>query len=480
MPLKSSTKTIEKNVRFVLHLNNFFHFCKTNLIQKKMKKVLATLSLAALSTGAFAVNGTIFGNHVCHSQGPNRLGGPVSPTRSVFTRVNGEPQRSDIPVAEPMFNAYSLGSQGFVVLMFDVPVAPNPAGADFRLWETTYEPMALNANSEQAEVYISQDGSNFVSLGMKFRDSDWELPAGWDYVSYVKVVDRTNPDPSASNTDGDDFFDVDGVEGFVVYNPRALPPCGIMQGTCKDGSPIHPLRSNPAKMNVAEMNDGTGQLNFFSLGFHGYACFNMGRQVFDEPGAEVAVYETTWMNQPCPNYPETVRVYASADGGAWTDLGPLCKDGLVDFNGAIANAQYLKLVDITDESLFDPKADGYDIDGIVVRPPTQGSPCGSNRRAVSFDQKFNDDSNIPESMPTLTVLGNPVGSSLKVSFTVGEENLNFIVRNHMGQEVSRMNYKGNLFSVDEVSIPMDNVAAGVYFITLEAGSYKEVAKFVKN
>jgi hypothetical protein len=367
-------------------------------------------------------------------------------------------------------------------MKFDVAIAPNAAGADFKLWETTWTPGPVNPNSEQAEVYVSQDGANYTSLGTQFRDSDWEIPAGWDFVTDIMVADRTNPDPAALNNDGDDFFDVDGVEAYVEYVQRAPAPCGIIQKFCKDGSLIHPLRSIPAKMNVAENNDNTGQLNFFSLGFGGEACFNMGHQVFDEPGNEINVYETTWKNLPCPNYPETVRVLVSTDNAAWVDLGPLCKDGGIDFNGAIVSAQYLKLVDMTNPALFDAKADGYDIDGIVVRPTTPALPCGGNRIAVkSFEPNFTDESMIPESMPTLSVVGNPVSSNLKLQFTVAEEGgLDLIIRNHMGQEVSRTTYNGQLFSVDEVTIPMDQMASGVYFVTLVGKSYKEVVKFVKN
>lgn len=437
-----------------------------------------------MSTGAFAVDGTIFGNYVCHHQGPNRFGGPVDPSRSVTSKVNGEPQRSDAPSSDADFNAFSLGAAGFVKMKFDVAIAPNAGGADFKLWETTWIPVALNANSEQAEVFVSQDGANYTSLGTQFRDSDWEIPAGWDFVTDIMVLDRTNPDPAALSNDGNDFFDVDGVEAYVEYVQRAPAPCGVIQKFCKDGSPIHPLRSMLSKMNVAENNDNTGQLNFYSLGFGGEACFNMGHQVFDEPGAEIAVWETTWKNKPCPDYPETVQVLVSPDNANWTDLGPLCKDGTIDFNGMILSAQYLKLVDVTNAGLFaDPKADGYDIDGIVVRPPTQPLPCvaGAPRKSVEFSPEFNDNSIVPEAMPTLSVIGNPVSSNLKLQFTIGEkEGLDLIVRNHMGQEVSRMHHNGELFSVDEVSIPMDQMAAGVYFVTLESKSYKEVAKFVKN
>lgn len=447
-----------------------------------MKRILTSLSLVALSTGAFAVNGTIFGNYVCHIQGPTRTGGAVPAPRSITTNVNGEPQRSDATTGDALFNGFALGSQGFVKMKFDVAIAPNAAGADFKLWETTWTPGPVNANSELAEVFVSQDGANYVSLGTQFRDSDWEIPAGWDFVSDIKVMDRTNPDPLALNTDGDDFFDVDGIEGYVEYVQRAPAPCGIIQKFCKDGSMIHPLRSMPAKMNVAENNDATGQLNFFSLGFGGEVCFNLGRQVFDEAGVEISVYETTWKNMPCPNYPETVNVYVSPDNSTWTDLGPLCKDGNIDFIGAVVSAQFLRLVDVSAPGLFDAKADGYDVDGIVVRPPSQGLPCGGNRVAVkSFEPNFTDGSIIPESMPSMSVVGNPVTTNLKLQFTVAEEGgMNLIIRNHMGQEVSRTIYNGQLFSVDEVSIPMDKMASGVYFVTLEAKSYKEVVKFVKN
>lgn len=446
-----------------------------------MKTILTALSLVALSTGAFAVDGTIFGTHVCHLQGPTRLGGPVPPERSVVERMNGEPQRSDVWAAP--FNAFSLGKRGFAKLRFDVAIAPNPAGPDFKVWETTYLIEAENPNSERAEVFVSQDGTNYTSLGINARDSNWELPMGWEFATHVMVADRTNPNPAATNDDGNDFFDLDGVEGYVGYVQLAASPCGVIQKFCKDGSPVHPLRSQVFKAYVPQMSDA-GFINFFTLGFGGEICFNMGRQVFDEPGAEVAVYETTFQNQPCPNYPETVEVYASADNVSWTDLGPLCKDGSVDFNGLIVNAQFLRLVDISDPALFSsPKADGYDIDGIVVRPATPANvDCGPPpRRAISFENKFNDDSNIPESMPTLNVIGNPVSSTLKVQFTIGEaEGIDLIVRNYMGQEVSRIHHNGELYSVDEVSLPMDNMASGVYFVTLEGQTYKEVAKFVKN
>ncbi|MDD2807167.1 MAG: SdrD B-like domain-containing protein [Patescibacteria group bacterium] len=141
------------------------------------------------------------------------------------TRKNGTPvtvERSDasnaLGVAENNYtlNFVSLGFGGELVLHFNNLIV-NGAGDDLQLVESSYKLVGSVYSSpdcssypEQAQVFASQDGSNWVELGTKCLDSTFDL-ASLPWASYVKIVDASNKNSTYFPADADGF-DVDGIK----------------------------------------------------------------------------------------------------------------------------------------------------------------------------------------------------------------------------------------------------------------------------
>lgn len=449
---------------------------------------------------------------MCFQQGPNRAGGAVAPARS-------NPDKSlvaEMSDATGDMNFVSLGFGGSIILKNSCPIA-NVPGADITLFETTWgNPPDDPGVSEEAKVWASQSGAagSWVLIGTGIHNHSYDIVLPW--AQYFKIKDITNSDPMIIG-DGDDAYDVDGMTyaALLPEDPGLEPGiCGFHQGWAKgspavSGAGIHPYRKNhlaatvledyPALTTFAARDNNLTyaapaptHYNFWSMGFGSvadpsYMCFVLPYAVFDGPGNEFQLFETTWNNKPCPNYPETVRLWVSQDGLSWTDAGDMCKDGFLDLAGTGLDwVGYLKYVDKTDPAAFTAGADAYDIDGflILTEPPTNDTPndiCSSApTRKVVAPVDFKDNSIVPEEMEVLQVIGNPVTSDIHVRFTNAEENaVNLVVRNHMGQEVSRTSHSGDLFQIEEKTIPASDLAAGVYFVSLEGAGYKETVKFVK-
>lgn len=479
-----------------------------------MKKLLAVAALGALASFGNSAQADCDGSwtQMCFMQGPTREGGAVPGPRSDADKA----EMAEMSDAIGDMNFVSLGFGGSIILKNSCKIA-NVIGADVTLFETTWGNPPDDAGvSEEAKVWASQDGINWVFLGTGIHNESYDIILPW--AQYFKIKDITNANPMLVG-DGNDAYDVDGMtyEALLPEDPGLDPGlCGFHQGWAKgspavSGAGIHPYRKNhlaattledyPALSSFFDRDNNLTytmpapkHYNFWSMGFGSvadpsYMCFVLPYAVFDGPGSEFQLFETTWNNKPCPNYPETVQLYCSQDGVSWTSVGALCKDGFLDLSAtpfAGSWVGYLKYVDITSPGAFSAGADAYDIDGFLILqdPPTDDTPgdiCASApSRKVVAPVDFKDNSIVPEEMEVLQVLGNPVTSDINVRFTNAEENaVNFIVRNHMGQEISRTSHVGDLFQVEEKTIPASDLAAGVYFITLEGQGYKETVKFVK-
>ena len=132
-------------------------------------------------------------------------------------------------------------------------------------------------------------------------------------------------------------------------------------------------RSDPLDALVAESSGAAFDSpvlagTFFSLGFKNAGATPGGEVVvgfpspfLNGPGADIRIFEVTGG----PPYPdEKVKVEASPDGITWTLLsGSLTKDGTVDL-GILPSAQFVRLTDVSDISLFEDTADAYDLDGV--------------------------------------------------------------------------------------------------------------------
>ncbi len=135
------------------------------------------------------------------------------------------------------------------------------------------------------------------------------------------------------------------------------------RGLRKDGQDIVASRTNPENaLGVAQNND---QINFVSLGYGGELVLKFNKHIYNGEGEDLRVYETSFNNPSCVQYPESVRVFASLTGNEddWHDLGSGCLDSSFDL-GSLDKASYIKLVDLSVPDQFSQTTDGYDVDGV--------------------------------------------------------------------------------------------------------------------
>jgi len=146
-----------------------------------------------------------------------------------------------------------------------------------------------------------------------------------------------------------------------------------IEGRRKDGRKIDPERTDPEKALGEPQNNDTQ--NYVSLGFAwkngpaGSIILAFGEHsITNQNGTEpdVRVWETTYRDQHRHWfwYPETVEVYASADGENWVYIGKTSdKDQAFDL-GSLSHANFIKLVDITNRWRFGRQADAFDVDAV--------------------------------------------------------------------------------------------------------------------
>lgn len=490
-----------------------------------MKKLLTIAAISAFaSLGAQSVQAGTW-DILCLKQGPIR-GHASKPARELDPSSNVAaaaqvgypiPARS-IPsqakVAEMSdvvgdMNFTSLGFGGSIVLAYSEYFA-NVPGADFTVYETTWgNPICTPNVSETATVQFSEDGINWLT-GQACHNGSFDISPLLK-AKYVRITDITNNSTSLVG-DGVDAFDVDGIVAVADADPTTPvnPICDFQQGVAsqfvgsagnfpgrgivgqrKDFSNanINDPSFTPAEFANPALREVSGLYNFWSLGFGGWACFQLPYSVFDAPGNDFRMFETTWNNAPCPNYPETALISVSPDGVSWSAPTTLCKDGFYDINGSYAVVNYIKFVDASNPLSFGGGADSYDIDNIFIlqdapgatAPDVCGSSTGNRRSFPAMESNFGE-GGVPEEMFPLNIVGtNLVSNKIAFSATIAEEGAyTYSIRNHTGQELINGSMEGALYENPTVEVATGKLASGVYFLTLSSTTGKETVKFVKN
>lgn len=163
---------------------------------------------------------------ISFTQGKAKDGSSVDAGSSDATKALGFPQASDeTNKLAPDANFVSLGFGGEIVLQLSCRLL-DKTGYDFELLETSYGNPTFRQYPEVAEVYVSKDGINWVSLGLTQPDkqrpqnsnsTNDQLGARFDissanlpFVKYIKVVDRSLKESAAFNKLADGF-DLDGI-----------------------------------------------------------------------------------------------------------------------------------------------------------------------------------------------------------------------------------------------------------------------------
>jgi len=403
-----------------------------------------TLLLAtALCTGSFAnaqnplppAGGCYGGSIFASAQGLTALGTAVSPERSITTNAIDAPNATT-PVANAVTQFFfSLGFGGSIEIQFENPIANGP-GNDLKIWESSASP-----NSERARIEVSQDGLGYVPVGEISMTGEVDFGVAFpDFVQFVRVVDITVNNGGGQLTDG---FDVDAIECLhgSYIDPTtcfANEVISFNQKKRNDGTNVDVSRSNPTKsLGMPENNDTE---NFVSLGFGGDITLKFGSPIKNGEGDDVRVIESTFGNQSCARYPETIRAYASQDGCNFVWIGDGCQD--TDFDlGSLGWAQYIKLVDISPIDgvyMGTPIADAYDVDGVMCLNGNEENPIpsdmliGTATEIISFNQG-------------MRVNGSPVNASRSnannaLGFPQGTDVINFVSLGFGGEIVVKFSY----------------------------------------
>jgi hypothetical protein len=131
------------------------------------------------------------------NQGRQKNLNPIPAVASNPNAVKGPPDALDAPGTDS--KSFSLGFYGFITVKLSADLYDQP-GPDLKVWENTENDPLYAAYPERAEVFVSTDNSNWISLGYTNPTGscqeklDWEFDlagkAAW--CRYVKVLDRTN------------------------------------------------------------------------------------------------------------------------------------------------------------------------------------------------------------------------------------------------------------------------------------------------
>ena len=412
-------------------------------------------------------------------------GTDILPTRMDPSEALGAPQNSDVAVDEANVNFVALGFGGTLVLRLSGPVTNGP-GDDLRIVETTYGASSQNCirYPERVQVYVSQDGCNWVYTETGCQDVNIDF-GPLDWAEYVKLVD-VSPINGVYNNQIADGYDVDGI---ICLNGPELDPVmqdlgalyainfsDFNQGNRKNGTDVVMARSNPAlALGAPQM---TNTINFVALGFGGSIVLKLGYAVFDKPGFDLQLTETSFGNPVCVSYPEEANVEVSLDKVTWIPLGLYCLDAPLDFaiGGAIA-VQYVRITDHSALSSFNGSADGFDIDGLSVLQPGCTNEGGVDQKLASIE----DDIITLDETGMLSVSPNPFKSNVALEMVSGPDAEQMIIRvmNVTGQVVynSNVNVASNTSLIHTLDLSALN--AGMYFISVESKNSKETLKVVK-
>jgi hypothetical protein len=411
---------------------------------------------------------------VSFNQGPKYDGiSPVDAGRSNPEKALGAPEANDTE------NFVSLGFGGQITLKFGSAIK-NGEGNDVRVVESTFGNIACNRFPETIRAFASQDGCSFVYLGEGCQDTDFDLGMlAW--AQYIKLVDVSPLNAAYQGIPNGDAYDVDGImclngyEANPVLDPAVVGANEVISynaGTRKNGTAVPAARANSA--NALGLPEGTNNVNFVALGFGGNIVLKFKHVIFDTPSAnDLQVVETSYGNPSCNSYPETAEIEGSLDGVNWVSLGTICQDGQVDI-AAAGTIQYVRITDRSALTSFSGSADAYDVDGVVVI----NNSCGT---ASNTTARWADNTTTANEITTAEVYPNPFSDNLNLVISTGDQDnsATVTVTNYLGKLISSERLNVSASSSIQHSMNVSDLSRGVYFISVETNTTKEVLKVVK-
>ena len=417
---------------------------------------------------------------VAFTQGVSSNGAAVPAARSIVANALGAPQKSDAVTTDGNHNFLALGFGGDITIKFQGAIHNGP-GADFRVWETTFPNWTNNCVTypETIIALASQDGCNWTYLGGGCQDTEFDL-GSLPWAQYVRLVDVSNVASFATVGHITDGYDLDGIECLngAEMNPVmqssncdfATSLVAFNQMSRKDGMPVLAERSNPLKALGAPTR--VDEMNFVALGFGGSITLGFSCVIFDKPGFDIEVVETSYGTPACSNYPEKSRVEGSLDLLNWVVIGELCQDGFLDLAGK-GPIQYLRITDISNSASFSNsiETDGFDVDGVIVIQPG----CAASARLSAT----------PETVVALTaksnVYPNPFTESVTIDLTAGSvsEAVSVKVINFLGQVVHAESIQLDKETSLSKSVNMSAFAPGAYFVRIDRSNGAEMFRMIK-
>lgn len=341
-------------------------------------------------------------------QGLKVNGQPVAGDRSDPEVALGEPDRSNAPGG-----FVSLGVGGYITIGFSGMVMDEP-GNDIKIWETSYSGNVCGGgDDEYADIELSQDGVNFVSVGTICRNDEVDMAAaGLPYVVAIRIT-------NSSLTGTPDGYDVDGVE--AIHGCSAFPiietgECYAaevvehIQGTSKNGGAVATNRTDATKaLGEPERVD---QLVFVSLGYGGSLTLAFDGAIPNGAGDDIEIIETSYNTTSCAAYREYADVYVSVDGTDWFLAGTVCKfEPFIDISDAGA-FPYVNFVRIVNNDSLTTTQDGFDVDGVVALHNCEGV-VEEEVDEEDYTNPFADNNN---SQTFMSVYPNPTSSTTSIEF----------------------------------------------------------------
>jgi hypothetical protein len=403
----------------------------------KLLKNLTLLCLCFVNVQLFCQS--IWGSQVVQfTQGSTNIGNPV-----VLERSNQEMAISST-LGQDEINFVSLGFGGSITVKMAQPIR-NGEGQDLKIWETTYNSPSCNVYPEKAWVFASQDGCNFLPLGLICQDEELDL-GDLNWALYIKIID-VSPQNGFLRWGEVDAFDVDAIEGY--YQETEMTPTELQSGWAtqlisytpglrKNGTPITVARTNPN--NALGIPQGTDVVNFVSLGFGGSIVVGLDFAKFNQPGWDLQFVETSFGNPSCENYPEKAFVEVSKDLENWYYVDIVCLDGYLD----VQTTDWFKYIRITDRSRateFSASADGYDVDGILTIQECPTNTTNTQARViVDYDDIYTPDDDSYE-----ILYPNPFSDMINLTIT---EEVEISVMDYTGRVVKNFKANGKFLTDD--------------------------------
>lgn len=419
-------------------------------------------------------------------------GTPVLPSRQFFNNAL-IPQNSDATTTEEGVNFVSLGFGGQITLEMENPIFNGP-GDDINVYETTFGSAAqvCPKSPEKIKAYASQDGCNFIYLGERCQNGSFDLGI-FTWAKFLKFVDCSNINSffSTGSEGSQDGYDLDGIEctnGIATdltpanlvsgYLTQAVDFTPNTEARRKNNSLVFtatPNRRVLSNMFGAPQNNNT--INFFTLGFGGFVTVKFDYIVFDGPGNDLRIYETSFGNPTCNNYPERALYEISLDGLTWAEYPTICQDGFIDISATgFQGIQYVRISDRSpiSSNKFPGTADGYDIDGIVDLHACSAS-------VGKYDANSNEEI-VEGSSSGASIYPNPANELINVSFIneSSDNEVSISVHNLMGAVVFTKTYSIQNEAFFNQILDLNQLSSGIYVLRISSASIEQSEKIIKN